>query len=152
LKTFSLLSLVVRQIKKRVLDGSPWVVGRYTVILQDNDESLKPSDVSFITVPMWVCILDLPFGWINAKRGGHVASLIGEVLKVETDDEGKANGAFLRARVMVDMSKPLRRGILLKKDKSSATSEWFAIQFENLSFFCYSCSLIGHLENSCPDP
>jgi hypothetical protein len=83
---------------------------------------------------MWVRILDLPFGWMNMKRVGRVASLIGEVLKGETDGGGKASGAFLWARVMVDMSMPLRRGILLKKDKSSAPSEWFAIQFENLPF------------------
>jgi hypothetical protein len=55
------------------------------------------------------------------------------------------------ARVLVDMFKPLQRGIMLKKDKSSLPPEWFAIQYENLPFFCFSCGLIGHLENSCPD-
>jgi hypothetical protein len=49
------------------------------------------------------------------------------------------------------MSKPLRKGIMLKKGKSSLPQEWFAIQYENLPF-CFSCGLIGHLENSCPDP
>jgi hypothetical protein len=67
---------------------------------------------------MWVRILDLPFGWMNSKRGSQAACLIGEVLKIETDAEGKASGPFLRARIMVDLSKPLRRGIMLKKDKS----------------------------------
>jgi hypothetical protein len=101
---------------------------------------------------MWVHILDLPFGWTNANRGSHAAGLIGEVLKIDTDVEGKAYGAFIRARVLVDMSKPLRRGIMLKKDKSSSPPEWFAIQYENLPFLCFSCGLIGHLEKSCPDP
>jgi hypothetical protein len=53
---------------------------------------------------------------------------------------------------MVDMSKSLRRGILLKKDKSYAPPKWFAIQYENLPFFWYSCSMISHLENPCPSP
>jgi hypothetical protein len=34
--------------KQKVLDGSPWVVGHYAVILHDYNESLKPSKVSFI--------------------------------------------------------------------------------------------------------
>jgi hypothetical protein len=55
---------------------------------------------------------------MNSKRGSQAACLIGEVLKIETDAEGKASGPFLRARIMVDLSKPLRRGIMLKKDKS----------------------------------
>jgi hypothetical protein len=127
-------------------------VGRYAVILQEYDESLKPSDVSFSSVTMWVHILDLPFGWMNSKRGSRAASLIGEVKKVEADAEGKVNGPFLRARVVLDISKPLQRGIMLKKDKSSAPPEWFKIQYENLPFFYYSCGLIGHFEIACPLP
>jgi hypothetical protein len=106
--------------RQKALEGTPWLVGCYAVILQEYDEPLKPSNVSFSTVTMWVRILDLPFGWMNAKRGARVVGLIGEVQKVEADSEGKVSGPFLRARVVIDISKPLRRGILLKKDKSSA--------------------------------
>jgi hypothetical protein len=123
--------------KQKALDGPPWVVGRYAVILQDYDKTLKPSDASFIKVPMWVHILDLPFGWMNSKRGSRAAGLVGEMMKIDADIEGKASGPFLRARVMVDVSKPLRRGIMLKKDKSSAPPEWFEIQYENLLFFLW---------------
>lgn len=48
--------------KKRVLEGSSWMVGRHTVVLQEYDETLKPSDVSFAKMEMWVRILNLPFG------------------------------------------------------------------------------------------
>jgi hypothetical protein len=37
---------------------------------------MKPSNVSFSSVAMWVHILDLPFGWMNSKRGARAASLI----------------------------------------------------------------------------
>jgi hypothetical protein len=138
--------------KQRALEGSPWVVGCYAVILQEYDETLKPSDVSFSSMTMSVHILDLPFGWMNAKQGASVASLIGEVKKVESDSKGKVSGPFLRARVVIDISKPLRRGIMIKKDKSSSPPEWFDIQYENLPFFYFSCGLIGHFESACPSP
>jgi hypothetical protein len=113
--------------KQRALEGSPWVVGRYTVILQEYDETLKTLDVSFAAVVMWVHILDLSFSWMNAKRGATTPSLIGVVKKVEADADGKVSGPFLRARIVIDISMLIRRGILLKKDKSSAPPEWFQI-------------------------
>jgi hypothetical protein len=78
--------------------------------------------------------------------------LIGEVKKVETDVDGKVSGPFPRAWIVMDISKPTRRGIMLKKDKTSALSEWFHIQYENMPFFCYSCGLISHFEIAYPTP
>jgi hypothetical protein len=101
------------------LDGSPWVVGHYAVILQEYDETLKPLNVMFTMVTMWVCTLDLPFGWMNTKRGARAVGLIDEILKIEADTSGKVSGPYLRAWIVVDMTKLLRRGILLEKDKSS---------------------------------
>lgn len=96
--------------KKRALEGSPWMVGRHAVVLQEYDASLKPSDVSFAKMEMWVRILNLPFGWMNERRGSRAASLVGEVVRMDVDGDGEASGSFLRARVLVDMDKPLRRG------------------------------------------
>jgi hypothetical protein len=104
----------------------------------------------FTVVTMWVCTLDLPFGWMNTKRGARAAGLISEILKTEANTSGKVSGPYLRARIVVDITKPLRRGILLDKDKSSPPPKWFDVQYENLPFFCFSCGLIGHLENACP--
>jgi hypothetical protein len=97
-------------------------VSRYAVILQEYDETLKPSDISFSMVAMWVRILDLSFGWMNSKGEARAASLIGNVKKVEADADadGKVSGPFLSARVVIDISKPVHRGIMLKKDKSQA--------------------------------
>jgi hypothetical protein len=103
-------------------------------------------------VAMWVRILDLSFSWMNSKRGAREASLIGDVKKVEADADGKVSGPFLRAHVVIDISKPVHSRIMLKKDKSQAPSEWFQIQYEILRFFCYSCGLIGHFEIGCPTP
>lgn len=60
-------------------------------------------------------------------------SLIGELVKLDVDKDGKASGAFLRPRVSVELSKLLRRGILLKPERSSKP-EWFDIQYDKLPF------------------
>lgn len=100
---------------------------------------------------MWVRILNLPFGWMNERRGVRAAGLIGEVVRMDVDGDGEASVAFLRARVLVEVDKPLRRGILLKPDKTSKP-EWFQIQYEKLPFYCFSCGRMGHTEMECPTP
>jgi hypothetical protein len=49
------------------------------------------------------------------------------------DGDGEASGPFLCAHVAVEVDKPLRRGVMLKPDKT-AKPEWFQIQFEKLPF------------------
>ncbi|XP_039815268.1 uncharacterized protein LOC120678182 [Panicum virgatum] len=137
--------------RQRALAGSPWMVGRHAVILQAYDESLKPSDVSFDKMEIWVRILNLPFGWMNARRGARAAGLIGKVVKLDVYGDGEASGPFLRARVKIEADKPLRRGVMLKTDRK-ANPDWFDIQFEKLPFFCFSCGVMGHLTLECPNP
>jgi hypothetical protein len=71
---------------------------------------------------------------MNTKRGARAAGLISEILKIEADTSGKVSGPYLWARIVVDMTKPLRSGILLDKDKSSPPPKWFDVQYENLPF------------------
>ncbi|GJN32301.1 hypothetical protein PR202_gb20798 [Eleusine coracana subsp. coracana] len=71
---------------------------------------LKPSDIHFDKMEMWIRVLNLPLGCMNEKRGAKAVSLIGELVKLDVDKDGKASGAFLRARVSVELSKPLQRG------------------------------------------
>jgi hypothetical protein len=43
-------------------------------------------DMLFAMVVMWVSILNLPFGWMNDKRGARATSLVGEVMKIAAED------------------------------------------------------------------
>jgi hypothetical protein len=137
--------------RDRALEGSPWMVGKHAVILQTYDEHLKPTDICFDRMEMWVRILNLPLGWMNAYRGTRAMSLVGDVVKLDVDREGKASGPFLRGRVAIEIAKPPRRGVLLKTDKNKPP-EWFDIQFEKLPYYCFSCGLIGHSELECSSP
>jgi len=77
--------------------------------------------------------------------------LIGTMVKVDVDADGKASGAFLRARVAIEIDKPLSRVVMLRMSKSEEP-RWFAIRYEKLPFYCFFCGVIGHLEIECPHP
>ncbi|KAK3118469.1 hypothetical protein QOZ80_9BG0699640 [Eleusine coracana subsp. coracana] len=51
------------QAMKRALGGSPWLVGKYAVILQPYDGSLKSAEIKFVAMEIWVRILTFP--WVG---------------------------------------------------------------------------------------
>jgi hypothetical protein len=71
-----------------------------------------------------VRILNLPLGWMNEHRGTRAMKLLGDVRQMDIDEDGKASGAFLRARVSVVINKPIKRGVLLKMYKTG-DPQWF---------------------------
>jgi len=62
-----------KQDLERALDGSPWNVGKKAVLLQHFDPNLRPSEVTFNKIAIWIRIYDLPFGLMNRKWGWELA-------------------------------------------------------------------------------
>lgn len=140
-----------KAVMERVLAGAPWMVGRHAVILKEYDEKLSASEIVFDRMEIWARIHNLSLGWMNQQQGSRAMSLIGTVIKMDVDADGKASGAFLRARVAIEIDKPLRRGVLLRMSRLEEP-KWFAVQYEKLPFFCYGCGIMGHSEIECLNP
>ena len=79
---------------ERALGGSPWVVGRHALLLQPYDEAIRPSEIKFDQMDIWVRILNLPLGWMNQHRGERAMGLVGTVKKMDVDKDDKASGAW----------------------------------------------------------
>lgn len=135
----------------RVLDGSPWTVGNKVALIQKFDPSLRPTDISFDLMPVWVRIYNLPFGLMNKDWGMLLAGKIGNAEKVEVDAQNRAWGPYLRARVKIEVWKPLRRCVSIFSNKRQK-QEWYDVRYERLPNYCYSCGIIGHSSLECPTP
>ncbi|KAE8778061.1 hypothetical protein D1007_49038 [Hordeum vulgare] len=107
--------------KDRVKEGSPWTISKHCILLMDFDPSLKPGDVCFDSLSMWVRILNLPFNLMNDDRGKALASKLGKVEKMDTDNKGRAWGDYLRARISVDVNQPLMRCVSVFSQKRRVT-------------------------------
>lgn len=58
------------------------MVGKHAVLLQDLDSDLRPFDVRFDKMLIWIRILNLPFAWANERRGKKIAAMVEEVEKL----------------------------------------------------------------------
>jgi hypothetical protein len=138
----------------RVRNGPPWVVGTRAVLLEDFNVDLKPRDMIFDRLRLWVRILNLPFGYMQKKWGTVIASPIGiagSVPVVDCDNTGRCWGSYMRVRVEVDVDKPLRRGVTVFSQRRNAT-DWFNLQYEDLPHYCFSCGILGHSSTDCKNP
>lgn len=73
---------------ERVLAGSPWMVGRHAVLLQNYNEKSSAYQSLFDWMELWVRVLNLPLGWMNQTRGSRAMSLIRRVVKMDLDTDG----------------------------------------------------------------
>jgi hypothetical protein len=65
---------------------------------------------------------------------------------VDTDEEGVGWGECLRARIKIDLTKPLLRG---RRLKIQGNSIWVHFQYEQLPRFCFECGVIKHGKGGC---
>ncbi|KAM0844124.1 hypothetical protein ACQ4PT_057265 [Festuca glaucescens] len=129
--------------RDRVMEGSPWTVGRNAVLMKKYDVDVQPQMVVFDCFAIWARILALPNRLMNSQLGLEIAKPIGLVKKVECDDRGRCWGTFMRLRVEVKVDEPLLRVVTVFSSKLQA-AEIFAVQYERLPIYCFSCGLIGH--------
>ncbi|XP_048502753.1 uncharacterized protein LOC125498566 [Beta vulgaris subsp. vulgaris] len=129
----------------KVLEGRPWCFDNMLVLLKEADGDEQPDQVTLNHSPFWIRIKNLPF---NSRSDEVVRALVGnlgEVLQLEEDVLGF--GRYRRVKVMIDVTKPLRRYRRLKDKKGRETQIDFA--YERLPFFCFACGIMGHSEKDC---
>lgn len=87
------------------------------LIMADLDESKAIEEIEFFYIPIWIRVLMIPIGLINKETRNAIGNSVGEFLEVEEDDGVVAVGKYLRVKIMLDVRKPLMRGVTMKVGK-----------------------------------
>ncbi|KAE8815176.1 hypothetical protein D1007_07499 [Hordeum vulgare] len=130
------------QDRDRMRDGSPWHVSGHAVILAEFEDCMKSSKLKFDKLQLWARVLNLPFNLQYETWGKAIAKKID---KDVTYVQFVLVGGFLRARVTIDVNKPLGRWILIDSAKRKSR-DWYDIQYEQVPNFCFSCGRLGHAD------
>jgi len=115
------------------------------LIVVDFDGSKWLKELEFVSVPIWIRVFDLPLGLMNEETARRIGNKAGRFLEVDMDEDGLAVGEFLRIKVLLDIRKPLFRGVTMEGEG------WCNIKYEFLPNFCYVCGHLGHVEKKCDE-
>ncbi|KAL5825065.1 hypothetical protein ACOSQ3_021128 [Xanthoceras sorbifolium] len=67
--------------------------------------------MQFRMVDFWIQLHNIPLFCMTKEAGLQLGSKVGKVKDIDTGASGDCMGKFLRIRVNIDISQPLKRGI-----------------------------------------
>lgn len=132
----------------RLMDGGPWLFRGTPLVIEEYDGFTNVKEYKLNKIPVWTRIQGVPDGLMKRKDlAEKVAVKVGKPITVVVN-EGMINPTpFLRARVFIEIDKPLVRVIpITLKD-----TRRHLVQYEKLPIFCYVCGLVGHEMTECGD-
>jgi hypothetical protein len=133
----------------RVMEGGPRLFRGCAVVLAEYDGFSNVEDYKLDKIPIWARVQGIPDGLMKKKElAERVAKKVGEPPFTVIVNEGRINPSkYLRARVYLDMNKPLARvvTITLKERKM------YPVYYEKLPEFCFFCGKLGHDVTECGD-
>lgn len=142
-----LIQFKSRMEKARVLAEGPWTFDKSLIVMISPKESDTISNMEFQKAALWIQIHNVPFSFLNRAMAQILGETIGSIEEIDCDDNDKLIGPFMRLRILIDVMKPLRRGLKLRV--SDTESVWCPILYEKLPDLCFLCGLIGHSHREC---
>lgn len=103
---------------------------------------MTAANVKFDSVALWIQIWGAPFDMSSPKVASEIGRRLGEVVEVEKRKSSDAQNLFMRVKVTVPLSKPLRWGGFI--GGSNGQRSWVDFKYECLPLFCHFCGLLGH--------
>ncbi|KAL5855461.1 hypothetical protein ACOSQ4_005263 [Xanthoceras sorbifolium] len=82
---------------------------------------------------------------MNNEVGLYLWGLIGKVKEIDSGANVECLGKFIRVRVMVNVLKPLKRGIRVALGMKGVEDCNVLLCYQKLPNFCYFCGCLGHL-------
>jgi hypothetical protein len=130
-------------IKQHVTQGGPWRHKGDSLIVVSYDGFSPPSAIVMNTIGMWARFYDLP----DVLRKDYVQKLEAWLGQVQVVDMSFPN--YVRVRVL---SPPGKWSNSRSEDPTKRKGDMkVPICYENVTFFCFICGRIGHLDKDYPD-
>lgn len=132
---------------RKVLDGGPWSFEQALLVVNRLQASENPHMVKLQETEIWVQVYDIPRGLLSENILKSVGDSIGRYIKSDPLNFNGAWKSFVRVRVAMDVEKPLKRRMKIKREGTEGS--WINFKYERLSTFCFVCGRLGHSEREC---
>ncbi|TXG53848.1 hypothetical protein EZV62_019104 [Acer yangbiense] len=104
--------------RNRIWQRGPWYFDKSLIVLEKSEGMGNISHLRFNKVELWIQIHDVPIICMNRITAKWMAEQIGRVIDIPTESKD-CWGKFMKVKVQIDISKPLKRWLRLKLDKSN---------------------------------
>lgn len=103
---------------KRILEDGPWAFELSLLILKKLEENISPFDIPLNTSEFWIQVHHLPSSFFSERVGRIIGASLGEFFCSNKKNFDGAWKTFLKVRVLLDVTKPLRRKMKMQKTGS----------------------------------
>lgn len=121
--------------KKRVLVDGPWSFEKNLILLAPIEDGVDPMSVSLNSVSFHVLVSGISIGMMHRAMATVIGNGIGEFIDLPKGKDKTEEGMFLRIKVKIDISKPLKRALRVKCVNGESIMVTFT--YERLPNFCY---------------
>ncbi|XP_074336503.1 uncharacterized protein At4g02000-like [Apium graveolens] len=132
---------------RKILEGGPWSYEQNMLVYHKMQETEDEHQVPLNEVEIWVQVHDIPKGFISETILKSIGNFIGTYVKSDPGSFDGAWKAFVRIRVNLNIQKPLKRRMKIKRE--GGNWGWVNFKYERLGSFCFVCGIIGHTEREC---
>uniref|UniRef100_A0A803PWA8 Uncharacterized protein n=1 Tax=Cannabis sativa TaxID=3483 RepID=A0A803PWA8_CANSA len=132
---------------ERVIEGSPWTFNKFQLVFERLKKGEEPMLVKLCRLDIWVQLHNLRPGFMSDSIVQRVANYIGSYVKSDPKNFNGIWRTYLRVRVSINVEKPLKRRMKLKKPDGDWL--WTDFKYEFIPTFCFICGIIGHSERFC---
>lgn len=129
------------------MEDGPWAYDQSLLVLKRMLPGENPETISLNSAEFWVQVHGLPCGFRSDGVLTAIGSFLGSLTKLDDRNFDGSMRIFYRLRISMDITKPLKKRMKLKKD----SDDWIFVDFkyERLPTFCFLCGLIGHGDRYC---
>ena len=130
-----------------MLNQGPWTFNQYIRVVRKVIESDQVERVPLHQVDFWVQIHNLPIGFRSSKIVQDIGNYVGVFRDSDPNNFVGTWCNCLRVHVSMEVEKPLKRRIRIKKPNSDWI--WVEFHYERLTLFCFICGCLGHTDHKC---
>ena len=131
----------------KVLQLELWSYDKHLISFQRVEADTAIEEMECRYASFWVQMYNLSVRRMNKESITALAGNLGMVEQVSESDGERGRERCMRARVRLDILKPLCRG--RKARRADGTELWISFKYERLRNYCYWCGRFTHAEKDC---